>query len=90
MANASENWSQNRSFKSKVHIFNKFFIKEDTYILAFSFQILMLSGIGPKAELEKHGIPIIKELQVGYNLQDHVNVAVHMVFNESIDVQPEE
>ena len=44
----------------------------------------MLSGIGPKEELEKHGIPIIKELQVGYNLQDHVSVLTHIVFNESI------
>ncbi|XP_066910425.1 glucose dehydrogenase [FAD, quinone]-like isoform X5 [Clytia hemisphaerica] len=47
-------------------------------------QILMLSGVGPKEELEKHGIPIIKELQVGYNLQDHVSVLTHLVFNESI------
>jgi len=36
-------------------------------------QILMLSGIGPKSELEKHKIEIRKELQgVGQNLQDHL------------------
>ncbi len=35
-------------------------------------QILMLSGIGPKDELQKHGIDILKELPaVGRNLQDH-------------------
>jgi len=35
-------------------------------------QLLMLSGIGPAAELEKHGIPVIVSLeQVGKNLQDH-------------------
>lgn len=35
-------------------------------------QVLMLSGIGPRQELEKHGIPIIKDLAgVGENLHDH-------------------
>jgi choline dehydrogenase-like flavoprotein len=34
-------------------------------------QILMLSGIGPKEELEKHQIPVIQDLAVGRNLQDH-------------------
>lgn len=37
-------------------------------------QILMLSGIGPKAELKKHGIPLIQDLQVGENLQDHMGL----------------
>lgn len=37
-------------------------------------QILMLSGVGPKTELEKHKIPVIKELKVGHNLQDHVGL----------------
>ena len=31
----------------------------------------MLSGIGPKSELKKHGIQQIKDLPVGRNLQDH-------------------
>ncbi|MGE5303919.1 MAG: GMC family oxidoreductase [Alphaproteobacteria bacterium] len=35
-------------------------------------QILMLSGIGPAAELKKHRIPVIHELKgVGENYQDH-------------------
>nr|NVI72449.1 putative glucose dehydrogenase [Cucujiformia] len=37
-------------------------------------QILMLSGIGPRSELEKFKIPIFKNLQVGENLQDHVGM----------------
>jgi choline dehydrogenase len=36
-------------------------------------QILMLSGIGSKDQLEEHGITIVKDLPgVGQNLQDHV------------------
>ena len=35
-------------------------------------QLLMLSGIGPSAELEKHGIPVRRALAgVGENLKDH-------------------
>jgi choline dehydrogenase-like flavoprotein len=37
-------------------------------------KILMQSGIGKKEELEKFNIPIIKDLPVGDNLQDHVFV----------------
>lgn len=40
-------------------------------------QLLMLSGIGPKSELDAHGIPIIHELAgVGENLQDHPDTIV--------------
>ena len=35
-------------------------------------QILMLSGIGPRAELARHGIPMVHALEgVGENYQDH-------------------
>lgn len=41
-------------------------------------RILMLSGIGPKQELERHGIPILVESPgVGENLQDHPATVLH-------------
>ncbi|KAI0385681.1 putative GMC oxidoreductase [Hypomontagnella monticulosa] len=44
-------------------------------------QILMLSGIGPASELNKHGIPVIVDLPgVGRNLQDHYEVPVIQEF----------
>ena len=36
-------------------------------------QLLLLSGIGPRAELERHGIPVVHELDgVGAHLEDHL------------------
>ncbi|XP_018330730.1 glucose dehydrogenase [FAD, quinone] [Agrilus planipennis] len=37
-------------------------------------QLLMLSGIGPKRHLKQLGIPVLKNLKVGYNLMDHIAV----------------
>ena len=39
-------------------------------------QILMLSGIGPREELSRHGIPVVRDLPVGQQLQDHPNVVL--------------
>jgi choline dehydrogenase-like flavoprotein len=37
-------------------------------------QLLLLSGIGPAAEIETHGIPVVRDLPgVGRNLQDHLD-----------------
>ena len=44
----------------------------------------MLSGVGPADELSNHKIPVIKDLPVGYNLQDHVEYKVNFLFNESV------
>ncbi|GAP88561.1 putative GMC oxidoreductase [Rosellinia necatrix] len=41
-------------------------------------QILKLSGVGPKAELQKFGIPVVVDLPgVGTNLQDRLEVSVN-------------
>lgn len=37
-------------------------------------QLLMLSGIGPGEHLRHIGIPVLKDLPVGNNLQDHVGI----------------
>lgn len=40
-------------------------------------QLLLLSGVGPRAEIEKHGIPLIHDLPgVGENLQDHLDIHI--------------
>ena len=39
-------------------------------------QILLLSGIGPKEQLEEAKVPVTKDLPVGKNLQDHLMVSV--------------
>ena len=53
------------------------FIKGKEVILSAgavgSPHILLLSGIGPQEELQKHDIPVIVDLPgVGKNLQDHI------------------
>ncbi|XP_037912606.1 glucose dehydrogenase [FAD, quinone]-like [Hermetia illucens] len=37
-------------------------------------KLLMLSGLGPRIHLKALGLPVIKNLPVGNNLQDHVRV----------------
>ncbi|KAA8566758.1 hypothetical protein EYC84_009858 [Monilinia fructicola] len=46
-------------------------------------QLLMLSGVGPASELQKHNIPIVKDLpQVGKNLQDHSFTTTTLLLKE--------
>ncbi|CAG2105047.1 unnamed protein product [Medioppia subpectinata] len=49
-------------------------------------KILMLSGIGPKKHLDSLGIPVISDLRVGDNLQEHVSSGVFFTVNETIGI----
>ncbi|XP_020290755.1 glucose dehydrogenase [FAD, quinone] [Pseudomyrmex gracilis] len=51
-------------------------------------QLLMLSGIGPKEHLIELGIPVISDLRVGDNLQDHVGLGgLTFLIKEPITLQ---
>ncbi|XP_034238855.1 glucose dehydrogenase [FAD, quinone]-like [Thrips palmi] len=53
-------------------------------------QLLMLSGIGPRAHLQEKNIPVVQDLAVGYNLMDHVSAgAVLFLVNQSVSLRAE-
>ncbi|XP_055889298.1 alcohol dehydrogenase [acceptor]-like isoform X2 [Biomphalaria glabrata] len=47
-------------------------------------QLLMLSGIGPKKHLDSLGIPVVSNLSVGENLQDHIMIDVGIQIHEPL------
>ncbi|XP_048505705.1 glucose dehydrogenase [FAD, quinone]-like isoform X2 [Athalia rosae] len=51
-------------------------------------QLLMVSGIGPKEHLEQMGIPVLSNLRVGDNLQDHVGLGgLTFIVNEPVTLK---
>lgn len=47
-------------------------------------QVLMLSGVGPEAELRRHGIPVVQNLDgVGKNLHNHVAHFLNFFINDT-------
>uniref|UniRef100_A0A8D8R302 Glucose dehydrogenase [FAD, quinone] n=1 Tax=Cacopsylla melanoneura TaxID=428564 RepID=A0A8D8R302_9HEMI len=50
-------------------------------------QLLMLSGVGPRDHLEEMNIPVIQDLKVGFNLQDHLSMAgLVFLVNSSVTI----
>ncbi|RUS77000.1 hypothetical protein EGW08_015225 [Elysia chlorotica] len=47
-------------------------------------QILMLSGVGPKKHLKEFGIPVVADLPVGLNLQDHLFYEFPIAVNQTV------
>lgn len=51
-------------------------------------QLLMNSGIGPKDQLSKFNVKLVKDLPVGQSLQDHVNTFIFFTAENVTDPQP--
>jgi choline dehydrogenase len=50
-------------------------------------KVLLLSGIGPSAQLSEHGIPVIRDLpDVGENFQDHISASVYGAVKDPISM----
>ncbi|RVE45935.1 hypothetical protein evm_009408 [Chilo suppressalis] len=68
------------------------FAKKGVILSAGTFntpKILQLSGIGPANVLKSVNIPIVKNLPVGYNLQDHVTTGFDLILiNKTLSVNP--
>src|SRR5690606_11902922 len=49
-------------------------------------KLLMLSGVGPAAELRKHGVPVVHASEaIGTHLHDHPNVPVFFAAQREVD-----
>lgn len=49
--------------------------------------ILMLSGVGPRDILETYNIPVIADLPVGQNLQNHLGINLFFVLDKIVNAR---
>jgi choline dehydrogenase-like flavoprotein len=49
-------------------------------------QLMMLSGVGPAEHLQALGIPVVANLPVGNNLQDHIYPGVHFSIEPKVSL----
>ncbi|XP_041354274.1 glucose dehydrogenase [FAD, quinone]-like [Gigantopelta aegis] len=54
-----------------------------------SAQIMMVSGLGPKEHLEKLKIPVVADLPVGENLQDHLMTFLRVLIDKPLSTSAE-
>ncbi|XP_049527584.1 glucose dehydrogenase [FAD, quinone] [Dermacentor silvarum] len=55
-----------------------------------STQLLLLSGVGPRSDLDRLGIPVVADLPVGENLQDHLlNLGTAATTTRDVEVWPQ-
>ncbi|XP_069680293.1 glucose dehydrogenase [FAD, quinone]-like [Periplaneta americana] len=65
------------ALENERHITGIVYARKEVILSAGAFnspQLLMLSGVGPNETLQRLGIPVIQDLKVGYNLQDHYSL----------------
>lgn len=48
-------------------------------------KLLLLSGVGPAKHLKELGIPLVKDLPVGLNYQDHVRVPLMYSYKDNVE-----
>ncbi|XP_071131539.1 glucose dehydrogenase [FAD, quinone]-like [Mytilus edulis] len=68
------------------------YAKEEVILSAGVFgspQILLLSGIGPKAHLQKVGVPLKVDIPVGEGMQDHMQYYFQYSTNTSLNMNQE-
>ncbi len=71
----------------KSNCINRIHAKKEVIVCGGTFaspQLLLLSGIGPQDELDRHKIPVVQTLPgVGENLQDHLDIILRQKNKQS-------